>query len=511
MIKNQNFRRASTASVSAAAILLAAFGGAAIAGTQGADSAPTLSGAMQTGAPFSFADLIEQVSPAVVSIEVEAEVENPFADPDLDLDSLPPGFREFFKEFRRRTPEGEQDETRRARGAGSGFFVSSDGILVTNYHVVADADQITVVMEDGRELDAEVVGLDQPTDLAVLRVEGSDFPHVSFDRDPNLRVGDWVVAMGNPFNLGGTATAGIVSAAGREIGGAYNGFIQIDAPINRGNSGGPLFDISGHVVGVNSQIFSPTGGNIGIGFAIPSTSAADIVDQLVTEGRIARGWLGVTIQSLAEDVPEALGLDDDEGAIVTDVTDDSPADKAGFESGDVVLEVNGEGVESSVDLTRRVGQLKAKDKAKFLVLRDGKQRTINVTIGDRPDPETLAKMAQNGSSPNAAPAEEESNEDVLGVTLSELDAQTRRAIGLDDDVSGAAILDVKGGSEAAEKGLRKGEVILEVNGENVASARDVVNAIDDARADNRSKVLVRVLNPQGRRYIALSINEDDKS
>ena len=508
MFRSKNFRRMQTAGVSVAAIALAAFGGAAIASAQNTDSAPALSGTMQNGAPFSFADLIEQVSPAVVSIEVEAEVENPFANPDFDLEALPPGFREFFEEFRRRTPDSDE-ETRRARGAGSGFFISADGLLVTNYHVVSEADDITVSLKDGREFPAEVVGLDQPTDLAVLRVEGSDFPHVAFDQDPNLRVGDWVVAMGNPFGLGGTATAGIVSASGREIGGAYNGFIQIDAPINRGNSGGPLFNIDGRVVGVNSQIFSPTGGNIGIGFAIPSSAASNIVDQLVQEGRVVRGWLGVTIQNLAEDVPEALGLDDDEGAIVTDVVNGSPAEKAGIQSGDVVLEMNGEKVESSVDLTRRVGNLAVDERATFRVLRDGRERTIRVEIGERPDADTLAELSQGPQQEESSPSEDGEAE-ILGVTLTELDAETREALGLDSNVRGVAVANVGGGSEAAEKGLRRGEVILEVNGNAVNGASDFTQAIEEARANNRSAVLVRVLNPQGRRYIALSVADEDE-
>lgn len=511
MFKSRNFKTIQRATVSAAAIALAGFGGAAIASAQDNGNrvqAPPLAGSIPQGAPVSFADLIESVSPAVVSIEVEAEVPNPLDNPNFNFDQLPPGFREFFEEFQRRN-EGGEGEPRRLRGGGSGFFISDNGYVVTNAHVVKDATEITVTTRDGQELEGEVIGIDEPTDLAVVRVQGNDFPYVQLDSDPNMRVGDWVVAVGNPFGLGGTATAGIISATEREIGGQYNDFIQIDAPINRGNSGGPLFSLEGEVIGVNSQIFSPTGGNIGIGFAIPSDVASSIVSQLIEDGSVERGWLGVTIQSMDDDTRAALGLDEDEGAIIAQVVDGGPADEAGFEVGDVVLEVEGVAVEDATQLTREVGQLDAGQEARFRILRDGERRTLEVDIGERPSADELEDMMTgDDSSEEEEPESSSDSEEVLGVSLSPLDSSARQAFGLSGAEEGVVITDVDNGSEASRKGLRRGMLIREAGGKAVDSPGAVQAEIEAAREAGKSALLLLVQDSSGQqRFTALPLTE----
>jgi len=459
---------------------------------------------LSNGAPMSFADLIERVSPAVVSVSVVTEIETPFGRNEFNFDDAPDGFEDFFRQFRRQFDE-EDSAPREGRALGSGFIISAEGHIVTNNHVVDNATSVMIALKDGEEYEAEVLGVDESTDLAVLKISGDEpFAFVEFAEGPPLRVGDWVVAVGNPFGLGGTATAGIISATGREIGGRYNDFIQIDAPINRGNSGGPTFDLNGHVVGVNSQIYSPSGGNVGIGFAIPAETAQRIVTALIEDGRIVRGWLGVTIQSVNEDIAESLGLDDAHGAIVSNVVDGGPAEKAGFEEGDVVLEVNGETVESNVDLTRKVGSLVVDERVRFRVLRDGRERNLRVTIGERPTDEVLA-----GFSPSSEPTTPESREsEEFGLTLSRLDDEDRNRLSLDDRDQGVLIKDLSRDGEAAEKGLRPGEAILEVGGEEIVSASDFDAAVEDARSSGRSAVLLLVQNEQGRRFVALSLTEN---
>jgi len=458
---------------------------------------------LSNGAPMSFADLIERVSPAVVSVSVVTELESPFGSNEFNFDNAPDGFEEFFRQFRDQF-DGEDQAPREGRALGSGFIISAEGHIVTNNHVVDNATSVTISLKDGEEYEAEVLGVDESTDLAVLKISGDEpFAFVEFAEGPPLRVGDWVVAVGNPFGLGGTATAGIISATGREIGGRYNDFIQIDAPINRGNSGGPTFDLSGRVVGVNSQIYSPSGGNVGIGFAIPAETAQRIVGVLIADGRIVRGWLGVTIQSVSEDIAESLGLEDARGAIVSNVDDRGPAKAAGFEEGDVVLEVDGVEVESNVDLTRKVGSLIVGDRVQFRVLRNGRERNLRVTIGERPTDEFLAdRDSTDPDEPNDTESEE------FGLTLSALVDDDRRRLGLEDRDHGVLIKDLSRDGEAAEKGLRPGEAILEVGGEDVDSARAFDEAVDEARDAGRSAVLLLVQSEQGRRFVALSLTEN---
>lgn len=445
------------------------------------------------GAPISFADLIEQVSPAVVSVNVVSEREiSGLSDFEEFMERFrgAPGFEEFLE--RRREEQGENPEprTREARSLGSGFFISADGLVVTNNHVVADATQIEVVLADGRELEAELVGTDRQTDLAVLRVtESGSYPHVDFAEEMNLRKGDWVVALGNPFGLGGTATAGIVSAFGRELGpdSPYTDFLQIDASINRGNSGGPTFDLNGRVVGVNTAIFSPTGGSVGIGFAIPSDLAIQITDQLIENGRVSRGWLGVSIQDLTDDMAEAQGLPNSDGAIVAEIVEGSPALGAGLKRGDIIVELNGDEVSDSTSLTRAVGSLLAGSRNTFVVLREGERRTFTVTVAERPDDPLSLPTSDDVEESSANAADNE-----LGVSLAPLDEEARDSLGLKPSENGVLIDDLSSSSPLSDAGLREGMAILEVNGRSVSTEAEFIAAVDAARNDGKEKILLAI-------------------
>lgn len=444
------------------------------------------------GAPISFADLIEKVSPAVVSVNVIREQEvRAMPNVELFMERFRggPDFEEFFFSPNPRDRTEPEPQTREMRSLGSGFFISEDGYIVTNNHVVEGASEIQVVLEDGSTLDATLVGADAQTDLAVLRVERDEpFPFVKFASEVNLRKGDWVIALGNPFGFGGTATAGIVSAFGRDqiSDSPYTDFMQIDASINKGNSGGPTFDLNGNVVGVNSVIWSPTGGSVGIGFAIPSDLAIHVTEQLIKNKRVSRGWLGVSIQDLTEEMAESQGLDLNEGAIVTQVLDDSPALQAGFKRGDIVISLNGKTVKDATKLTRMVGALIANSKNKFIVVRNGKRKNISVTVGERPvNVDTLA--GEDDSRPETARVDES-----LGVSLVPLNRSTRRTLNLKSDEDGLMIVEIETTSPLYEAGLRKGMAILEVNHQIVASVSDFREAIDSAKGDGRSNVLLAV-------------------
>ncbi|WP_273146096.1 trypsin-like peptidase domain-containing protein [Oceanicaulis alexandrii] len=461
----------------------------AVVSAQEAPSAYTYSA--PNGAPMSFASLIERVSPAVVSIEAEGSVD---AGDAPDMSQLPPQFREFFERF-----GGMPDQPRERRAQGSGFFISADGYVVTNNHVIDGADTIRVVLTDGRSLVAEVVGTDVPTDLALLRVEEEDepFAFVELDRDLEIRVGDWVVA----FGLGGTATAGIISATGRQMGAsqAYTDFLQIDAPINRGNSGGPAFDLDGQVVGVNSAIISPTGGNVGIGFAIPSDLAATVIDQLIENGEVRRGYLGISPAVLTADLKDAMGLDSDlEGVLINQVLDDTPAQAAGLENGDIILQINGEAVDDPRELTRVVGAFAPGERVAFRILRDERERTIRVELTERPESAAPQERAQREAGAAAQ----------FGLALSApTEAESEQ---LELEGRGLLVQGVRPGSEAAEKGLRPGDVILEAGGRDLVGLSDFEAAVEDARARDRRALLVFVVSQNGqRRYAALEMPSDE--
>ena len=398
-------------------------------------------------AGFSFADVVEQVSPAVVSVLVERSVELPGR-----VSPLPPGFERFFG-FPG-LPDSEEDPfeeegTRRAEAQGSGFFVDANGHIVTNHHVVEDAEVVRVRLSDGTELDATVVGSDQYTDLAVLKVKSNPKqPFVTFAPDADLRVGDWVVAVGNPFGLGGTVTSGIVSAIGgqnREQ--QYVDLIQVDAAINRGNSGGPAFDLKGRVIGVNVAIYSPNGGNVGIGFAIPAETAKATVDQLIEKGAVTRGWLGISLDRVTPDLAEALELDSTDGVLVAEVLADTPAAAGGLQDGDVITSVDGRAVEGPNDLSRRIGNFPPGRKIKLVVVRDGARKNLSVTLGER---DSELSIASAPSAPDASTAEE------LGVRVSAITDALRTRYRLDETATGVVVTGVKPGSPAERTGLTPG-------------------------------------------------------
>lgn len=432
-----------------------------------------------------FADMVERVAPAVVSVRVVQEVQTVANE---GFPGFPPGhpLERFFRGMPRGGEGGEPQRAPARQAQGSGFVISSDGYIVTNNHVVEDGTKISVVFNDGREADATVVGLDEKTDLALLKVDvDEDLPHVAFKETDNLRVGDWVVAVGNPFGLGGTVTTGIVSARGRDIGaGPYDDFIQIDASINQGNSGGPTFDLAGNVVGVNTAIFSPNGGNIGIGFAIPASVAADVVAELKENGHVERGWLGVAIQPVGPEIAESLGLEQDEGALIAEVMPGSPAEAGGLSRGDVIRAIDGREMETPKDVSRTVASFDAGDDVTFDLWRDGKSRSIEVVIGAYPkEGQQVAAVEQ----PNA-----EKMLEGLGLALAESPA-------------GVVIRGVNPSSEAAEKGLRPGDVIVEVGGHTIDHVSDVVDDLEAARKADRKSVLVLVRSDAGQRFVALSL------
>ncbi len=460
------------------------------------------------GAPLSFADIFDQVSPAVVQIDVETPIERPRG----GLIPIPglPGFG--FQAPETQQPDEEEEDAPTAQGAGSGFFISADGFIVTNNHVVANATKITVKLSDGRELPGRLVGRDQDTDLAVIKVEGSDFKFVSFEEAAESRVGDWVIAVGNPFGLGGTATAGIVSARAREIGDSstpYTDYLQIDAAINRGNSGGPTFDIYGRVIGVNSAIFSPTGGSVGIGFAIPASIAKSVTDRLMSGQAIERGYLGVSIQNLLDEYREPLGLpDDQEGAYIAEVTPGAPAEQAGLRADDIVVAVNGESIESSTELTRRVGQAKPGDMLRLEIIREGRRQTINVRSGTRPaDISALQNGA--GEDPDAAPGRPVAplGEVVEGMTLAPLNEQLRSRYSIAETVRGLVITGAAETSRAGRAGVQPGFVIMNANGRPISTVAELRSVIDQARAAKRESVLLLIRIPQGNRPFVLELSD----
>ncbi|MBU1347845.1 MAG: Do family serine endopeptidase [Alphaproteobacteria bacterium] len=441
------------------------------------------------GAPLSFADIFDQVSPAVVQIDVESRVERPRG----GLIPIPglPGFGFQAPE----TEQPDEEDAPTAQGAGSGFFISADGYIVTNNHVVANAEKITVKLSDGRELPGRLVGRDPDTDLAVIKVEGTEFNFVTFEETAEPRVGDWVIAVGNPFGLGGTATAGIVSARARDIGDGttpYTDYLQIDAAINRGNSGGPTFDIYGRVIGVNSAIFSPTGGSVGIGFAIPASIAKSITDRLVRGETIERGYLGVAIITMTEEQRIAYGLPEgSDGAIVGSVTEGGPAAEGGLREGDIVTALNGEDVDTSTELTRLVGRARPGDQLRLEIIREGRRQSVTVRSGTRPSTEVL--NAQNrGQEPEDAPDRPAppAGEVVEGMTVAPVTEALRSRFSIPDGVQGLVITAVADGSRAARDRYEPGFVILQANGRPVRTAADLRAAVAAARAAEREGILL---------------------
>jgi serine protease Do len=455
------------------------------------------------GAPLSFADIFQQVAPAVVQIDVKTRVaarpQGFIQIPGLGAVPVQPPSGE---------GEGGEDEGTTALGSGSGFFISADGYIVTNNHVVADAVEITVKLADARELTARVVGRDESTDLAVLKVDGSDFPYVSFEETAQPRVGDWVIAVGNPFGLGGTATAGIVSAQGRnqlDNSTPYTDYIQIDAAINRGNSGGPTFDIYGRVIGVNSAIYSPTGGSVGIGFAIPASVAKPITDRLMRGETIERGYLGVQIGPIDREWVGPLGLQSREGAYVVSVTPGGPAERGGLQQGDVVLTLNGQKVTDSNDLTRRVGQARPGDNLRLEVVRDGRRQTINVRSGTRPSVAELNN--EGGAAPGAEPnpGGAAAGSAVGGLTVAPMSPTLRQRYEIPANVNGVVITQQGRGDNRA---YQPGFVIMRAGQRAVTSVADFQAAVEAARRAGTG-VFVLVWTPQGNVPTVLELPESE--
>jgi serine protease Do len=457
-------------------------------------------------APDSFADLAATLSPSVVNIATSQKIggEGDTGTPEFQF---PPGspFEEFFKDFLEKNRPGTTPRPRRLQSLGSGFIIDPDGLVVTNNHVIAEADEVTVTLNDGSKLPAKVLGKDTKTDLALLKVESSK-PLVAaqWGDSDHTRVGDWVLAIGNPFGLGGSVTAGIVSARGRDINaGPYDDFIQTDASINRGNSGGPLFDLDGRVIGINTAIFSPTGGSVGIGFAIPSSLARNVIEQLKEYGRTRRGWLGVRIQSVTDEIAESLGLKSAKGALVAGVSDNGPAKEAGIQQGDVILRFDGKEVEEMRSLPRIVAETRIGKDVDVRLWRKGREVALKVKIGELELSEEQQQAAATPSQPKSGDKPVES----LGMTLSDITPELRERFELDEEVKGVVVTGVGADSAAAEKGIREGDVIVEVAQEQVASPQDVLQKIDRIRESKRKSVLLLLQRGGDLRFVAVRLEK----
>ncbi|MEW6257676.1 MAG: DegQ family serine endoprotease [Pseudomonadota bacterium] len=459
--------------------------------------------------PDTVADTAATVMDAVVNISTS---QNVAASRSVPTPQLPPGspFEDFFEDFFKRRQQPDDDgnnngqRSRRVSSLGSGFVIDPSGLIVTNNHVIADADEIYANFNDGTKLKAELVGRDPKTDLALLRVTPEKpLTSVKFGDSDKLRVGDWVMAIGNPFGLGGTLTVGVVSARNRNINsGPYDNFIQTDAAINRGNSGGPLFNMDGEVIGVNTAIISPSGGSIGIGFAVPSSTAAPILAQLREFKEVRRGWIGVRIQSVTDEIAESLGLGKARGALVGGVTDDGPAAKAGLKAGDVVVKFDGKDVKEMRDLPRLVADTPVGKVVDVVVIRKGKEETLKLTIARMPEEE---KEASAKDTP--APGPKATTQRLLGLELTALTDDLRKRFKIKDDVSGVVIVTVERNSAAADKGLKAGQVVVEVGQEPVASPEDVRNRIEALKKSGRSHALLLVTETDGQnRYAAIPLN-----
>jgi serine protease Do len=457
----------------------------------------------QGRAPLTFADLVAKVSPAVVSINVKGDAKVAENDqipgmPDLPEDNP---LYDFFKQFRKGMPQ-QQQKPSPTLAQGSGFFISPDGFVVTNNHVVEDAEDITVTMENGDKYPATLVGTDPRTDVALIKVkaDGKTFPFVEFSKkDP--RVGDWVLAVGNPFGLGGTVTAGIISAHNRDIGSGPYDYLQIDAAVNRGNSGGPSFDLDGKVIGVNTAIFSPSGGNVGIAFAVPAALVQEVVTQLKATGTVDRGWLGVVIQNVSDDIADSIGMKEAKGAMVTKVTEDGPAAKEDLKAGDVIVEVNGDKIDDSRDLARKIAELHPNTPVKLAIIRYGEKREVDMKLGTFPNSKKLASVEED------KPDTGQQMKD-LGLSL----APAAKFPGAGDE--GVVITEVDPSSDAADKGLKPGDVILQVAGVNVSDPSDVAEGVKKAMAGAKPttekdtvKVLMQVKSGDQTRFVALSLKK----
>lgn len=470
--------------------------------------------AVARAAPESFADMASALLPSVVNISTSEKIDPAKAAQDMpEMPQFPPGspFEEMFKDFfENQMPKGK---VRKATSMGSGFIVdAAKGYIVTNNHVIADADEINVILHDDRSVKAELVGHDPKLDIAVLKIptQGLDLKAVEFGDSDAIRVGDWVLAIGNPFGLGGTVTAGIISARARDINaGPYDDFLQTDASINRGNSGGPMFGTDGKVIGVNTAIFSPSGGSVGIGFAIPANLVKPVVDQLVEYGHTRRGWLGVRIQDVNEDIADSLGLKKAQGALVAEVTPKGPADKAGIKQGDVILEFDGKSVEGMRRLPRIVAETKISRMVPVTIWRDGKKQTVMSSVGELEKAETDGLMNDDSGKKPATPAPQEADGSaikVLGLSVGDITPALRTRYQIAETRQGVVITDINADGPAADKDLRVGDVIAEVNQQEVTSPKDIETRIADARKMGRTRVLMLIDRAGTLRFVAVDIS-----
>jgi serine protease Do len=496
----RRLRSALLASVFTLGIVGAAGTGALISNSPTALAEPVR---VEAQGPADFTMVVDQVAPAVVSVQVKTEVNAVANRMPEGMDNLPPGIEEFFRRFGMPRGFGQDDngngngnggqpyQPRRGVSQGSGFFISDDGYLVTNAHVVQDGREYTVIMDDGEELEAKLIGTDERTDLALLKVDGKDFSYVKFSED-EPKVGQWVLAVGNPFGLGGSVSAGIISAEHRDIGsGPYDNYLQIDAPVNRGNSGGPTFNTKGEVIGVNTAIFSPSGGNVGIAFAIPASIVEGVVNDLMDDGSVTRGWLGVQIQPVTSDIADSLGIDSTNGAIVAEALSDGPANGAGIEAGDIITEVNGKTIEDPKQLSETIAMMDPGKTITVTVLRDGRERDIKVTLGDLSQFDQ-SQQANAGNSDQPMAVEPGHTLDDLGLTLEP-----------NPDGDGVLVSEVQDGSPAAERGIQAGNVIVAVGSRQVSTPADVEQGISDAQDRGRDAVLLRVEGERGTLFVGV--------
>ncbi|MEA3053237.1 MAG: serine protease Do [Sphingomonadales bacterium] len=497
-----------------AAILLGGAAATLTVGPVGAQTAQNDPGTMasaapRAGAPMSFADLAARLQPAVVNISTKQVLQVSRSR------NVPPGFEEFFRQFGVPVPDGGGDDapvTQRGGSLGSGFIISADGYIVTNNHVVSPArtgatvEQITVTLPDRREFEATLVGRDATSDLALLKIKGNNLPFVRFGDSQAVRVGDWVVAIGNPFGLGGTVTAGIVSALHRNLNsGVYDRYIQTDASINMGNSGGPMFDLNGNVIGINTALISPTGGNVGIGFAIPAEQVRPVIDALRKGERPQRGYIGVSLQTLDEDIAASLGIPKNQGELIRGVTAGGPAARAGIQQGDVVVSVGGKPVTPDESLAYLVARQPVGSRVPIELVRDGRRQTVNVAVGERPTDEELARL--NGiedDTPVTEPAEaqqstsQKSARESLGVTVQTLTPEIARTLRLTDtNVKGVVIASVNPSSDAASKGIQVGDIILSINQRATRTPEEAAAAVTAARSAGRNSVLLLIRRGNG--------------
>jgi serine protease Do len=447
--------------------------------------------------PTGFADMVERVKPSVISVKVTMKKASDASEKSDDEESGSPMER-FFHQFG--GPDGVPQKPGhggrhgKMMGQGSGFFISSDGYVVTNNHVVEGADKVEVKTDAGKTYTAKVIGTDPRTDVALIKVEGgSDFPFAKLS-EGKARIGDWVLAVGNPFGLGGTVTAGIVSASGRDIGsGPYDDFIQIDAPVNKGNSGGPAFNMQGEVVGVNTAIYSPSGGSVGIAFSIPASTVKSVIAQLKDKGTVSRGWIGVQVQPVTQDIADSMGLKQTEGALVADPQKDGPAAKAGVDSGDIITAVNGQSIKDARELARVIGSFAPGSAVKLDILRNGKSKVVNLTLGQLPKAQEAKADTDTDSKGSTMDVPR------LGMTVAPVDKVEGAG------KKGVVVTEVDPKSAAADRGFKKGDVILEVAGKSVATPSDVREAIEAAGTDKKNSVLMRLRSGEASHYVTVPL------